>query len=292
MKKNKMKDEKLKRAIIFVIGVFILAMTYNIFVIPNNFVIGGSSGLAIVAKAIFHIDPVIFIYVVDILLLVVSYIFLGFDDTWKSTVGSLLYPFLISITGLFTNYLIPYFTFDNIIITICFTGSLLGLGFGLVYKTGYTTGGGDIIKQILHKYNKMPTGKAAVICDIVVIGLGTFALGMKMVVYSSIIIVISSIIIDKILIGISDSKMFIINSKEYVKIQDTIVNKLATGVTLINAQGGYNEAFQPLLMVVIPTKEFYLLKDTVLEIDPDAFFVVSDCYETKGGMKRKNLPFI
>ena len=287
-----MYNKTIKRSLIFFFGVLILAFTYNLFVVPYNFVIGGTSGLSIVFNAIFKIDPVIFIYVADIILLIISYIFIGKDKTYASLIGSFLYPLLITFTAPITKMLIPYVNIDNILITVVITGCLLGLGYGIVYKAGYSTGGGDVIMQLMNKYNKISEGKASLIMDIIIVLLGGAILGLANVIYSSIIIIIETNLIDKILIGISDSKMFFVYSKKDVEIRDYVIKNLSTGVTLFNTKGGYNQDDNTMLMVVVPTKDYYIFKESILRIDTDAFFIVSDCYEATGGVKRKNLPFI
>ncbi len=287
-----MYKKSIKKSIIFFIGVLISALTYNIFVIPNNFVIGGVSGLAIVVNVIFKIDPVVFLYVVNVILLIVSYIFIGKDKTYASLIGSFLYPLLITFTAPITKIIIPYINIDNILVTVAITGCLLGIGNAIIYKVGYSTGGGDVVMQLLNKYNKISEGKATLIMDIIIILLGGAILGLANVIYSSLIIVIETNLIDKVLIGISDCKMFFVYSKKDTEIRNYVIKNLNTGVTLFNTKGGYNDDDNTMLMVVVPNKDYYLFKESILRIDNEAFFVVSDCYEATGGVKRKNLPFI
>ena len=287
-----MYKKSIKKSIIFFIGVLISALTYNIFVIPNNFVIGGVSGLAIVVNVIFKIDPVVFLYVVNVILLIVSYIFIGKDKTYASLIGSFLYPLLITFTAPIAKIIIPYINIDNILVTVAITGCLLGIGNAIIYKVGYSTGGGDVVMQLLNKYNKISEGKATLIMDIIIILLGGAILGLANVIYSSLIIVIETNLIDKVLIGISDCKMFFVYSKKDTEIRNYVIKNLNTGVTLFNTRGGYNDDDNTMLMVVVPNKDYYLFKESILRIDNEAFFVVSDCYEATGGVKRKNLPFI
>ena len=287
-----MYKKSIKESIIFFIGVLISALAYNIFVIPNNFVIGGVSGLAIVVNVIFKIDPVVFLYVVNVILLIVSYIFIGKDKTYASLIGSFLYPLLITFTAPIAKIIIPYINIDNILVTVAITGCLLGIGNAIIYKVGYSTGGGDVVMQLLNKYHKISEGKATLIMDIIIILLGGAILGLANVIYSSLIIVIETNLIDKVLIGISDCKMFFVYSKKDTEIRDYVIKNLNTGVTLFNTRGGYNDNDNTMLMVVVPNKDYYLFKESILRIDNEAFFVVSDCYEATGGVKRKNLPFI
>ena len=285
-------DTIIKNTLLFFMGVLLLALTYNIFVVPNNFVTGGVGGLSIIYKNIFNSNPIIFIYAMDIILLIISYIFLGKDKTYHSLIGSILYPVLITLTLPITKVIIPLIQIDNIIIIIILTGCLLGLGYSLVYKAGFNTGGGDVIMNLMVKYLKMPEGRATLIMDIVIVLLGGITLGLENVIYSIMIIVIITTIVDKIIIGISDSKMFFIHSSKLPDIRKYVLNNLSTGATIFQTKGGLQKKDREMLMVVVPTRDYYRFKEEILKIDEKVFYIVSDCYEATGGVKRKNLPFI
>ena len=92
--------------------------------------------------------------------------------------------------------------------------------------------------------------------------------------------------------GISDSKMFIIYTKKVDELQNILLKNMATGVTIFNTQGGYKGEKRKMLMVVVPNSLYYLVKETILNIDSEAFFIISDCYEVKGGVKKKRYSFI
>ena len=284
--------ETVLNTLLFFLGVLLLAITYNISVVPNNFVTGGVGGLSIIYKNIFNSNPVIFIYVMDIVLLIISYIFLGKEKTYQSLVGSILYPILITLTTPITKHILPLVEIDNIIIVITLTGCLLGLGYALVYKAGFNTGGGDVIMNLMVQYLKMPEGKATLIMDVLIVLLGGITLGLENVIYSIMIIVIITTLVDKIIIGISDSKMFHIHSAKISKIREYVLKNLNTGATIFQTKGGFQKKDREMLMVVVPTRDYYRFKEEILKIDENAFYIVSDCYEVTGGVKRKNLPFI
>ena len=279
-------------ALTFFFGVLIMALTYNTFTVPNNFVTGGVGGLSIIYKNIFNTNPVVLIYTLNIILLFVSHFLLGKQTTYRAVVGSLLYPVLITVTSPITKHLVPIVEIDNIIITIILTGCLLGVGNSLVYKAGFTTGGGDISMKLITKYGKITEGKATLIQNVIIVLLGGVTLGLKDVIYSIMIIVIITTITDKFSIGISDSKMFLIHSGKNNEIRKYLKENLNTGSTIFQTKGGFSKEDREMLMVVVPTRDYYLFKEIIHKIDKEAFFIVSDCYEVNGGVKRKNLPFI
>lgn len=290
MKDKIINSAKIYKMISLIVGTFLLALNYNLFLLPNNLVIGGTSGISIVFKNI--IDPTVFIYVATFLLLIVSFIFLGYDDTKKTIVGSLLYPLFVTVTKPLAAILIPKLVFEEFIVTVILTGLFYGVANGIIFKTGFTTGGTDVIIKILTKYLKIPEGKSSTYMNGIIILIGGFNFGLPRVVYALFVLFLSTYLIDKIMIGISDSKVFYIYTKNSKKIRDVILEELKTGYTILPTLGGYSHNNGELIMCVVNSGDYYLFKEIVLNIDPDAFMLVNDCYDVNGGVKKKNLPFI
>jgi len=286
------KKDFFPRIVLLIIGVFLLALNYNLFLLPNHLVIGGTTGLSIVFESLLGWNPNIFLYVCTGLLMIVSFIFLGVKQTSASIVGSILYPLFVTLTAPLANIMLEYIHFDNIILLILAVGLLYGCANGIIYKVGFDTGGSDIIMRILHKYFHMPEGKSAFATQILIILFGGMIFGINNLIYAIMILVIYTTIVDKIIIGISDSKLFFIYTKKWETVEDYILNELHTGVTILETEGGYSKEKNNLLMCVVPNKDYYLFKEMILQIDSSAFLIIHDCYEVKGGMKRRNLPFL
>lgn len=280
------------RSIILVLATTLLALNYNLFLVPNNLVTGGTSGLAIILKELFGLSPSIFLAISSLVLILISFIFLGKKETNRNIIGSILYPFFVSITVPLAKEITPYIKFDSMLITVLVAGTLSGISNGLIYKTGFTTGGSDILMKLLNKYAKVPEGKAIFSVNLIIMIFGAIIFGTNKFIYALIILYLNSQLIDRILIGISSSKLFFIYTKKTDEVRKFIINDLKTGVTILNAQGGYSKETNQVLMCVVPTRDYYLFKETVLSIDKKAFFVINDCYEVTGGVKRRNLPFI
>ncbi|MEG1892833.1 MAG: YitT family protein [Bacilli bacterium] len=278
--------------VFFVIGVLLLAFCYNLFLLPNDFVIAGLSGVSLVVHKLTGLNPTIFIYISSFILIVISFIFLGFEKTKYTIIGSILYPLMITFTAPFVVYLIDYVSFSDTILTVLFAGVLFGIGSGLVYKCGFTTGGNDVLMQIMNKHFKISETKALMFMNVIVIGFGVAIFGFEKGVYSIIIMFISSLLIDKIIYGISESKLFYVFSKDARKLKKAIFEEFETGYTILPTKGGYSHTNGNLIMVVVTNRDYYKFKTKILELDPKAFFIISDCYEVNGGVKRSNLPFI
>lgn len=296
MVKKELLKKEIKEPIVigasFVFGTYCLALCYNLFFVPNNLVVGGTSGLAIVLEELFNINSQLFIYIASIILLIVSYIFLGKEETKNTVIGSLLYPIFVTFTKPIAEILLHYLTFKEMLITVVLAGLLYGFSNGIIFKFGYTTGGSDVIMKLFCKYFHISEGSSTLIFNSIVIFLGALTFGFDMGVYAIIILIINSLIVDKIIIGISNSKKFMIYTRNAKEVKNVISKEFMTGFTIFPTVGGYSHINGAMIMCVIRNRDVNLFKEKILEIDSQAFFVISDCYEVQGGVKRSNLPFI
>lgn len=292
MKKKTNIAHSINRLTIFLIGTYIIALSYNTFLKPNSLVIGGTTGLSIIFSKLLNWDTTIFILVSGLVLLIISYIFLGAKKSRHNVLGTLIFPLMVYLTTPLAQAIIPYVKLDDFLITTIIAGISYGIGFGLLYKTGFTTGGMDIVMQILNKYLKMPEGDASFVSNIVIVLAGLPLYGLSHTVYSSIVLYMEQLVTNKIVIGISDSKLFYVYTRKLDKVRDALVQKGTTGFTIIPTLGGYSHYKGEMLMCVVDTKDYYEFRELVLNIDKDAFFVIDDCYEVNGGTKKQHLPFL
>ncbi len=275
------KKFRIRRYLQLLLGLLAISVAFNLFLLPNNIVFGGVSGISIIVKQIFGLDPSIFIFISSALLLIVSYFFLGWETTSASIVGSFLFPVFVNLTSSI-NTIISLGEAEPLLFTI-FGGVLYGFGAGLVFKAGFTTGGTDIINQIISKYFHVSMGNAMLMSDGLIVLSGVFVFGVNKLMYALITVYIIGMLTDKVLLGISDSKAFYIITEEDEKVRDYVLNYLNHGITIFNARGGFSKEKQKVLMCVVPTKEYFKLKEGIHEIDKNAFFVVTDAYEVFGG---------
>lgn len=279
----------LVRSALLIVGVFLLAMTYNLIIGPNQLVIGGMTGLSVVIGSITDINSVFFLYIFNFALIIVSFIVLGVKKTWRTIIGSLLYPIMITCTVPLASYI--NLNLDNDIIIILLCGIITGVGNGLVYKAGYTTGGSDVIIQTIGEKKKTSMGTATLITNMTIILFGGYILGFNKAIYAILILFINSYLVDRIMLGISNSKMFYIYTKEVKKVKKFIMKDINTGVTILSIEGGFTKRRSKMIMCVVRSRDYFLFKEKILSIDPTAFLVINDCYEVTGGVKRNNLPF-
>lgn len=270
----------LERWGLFLIGLCLSAISFNIFYAPYNIVSGGVSGLSIIYKYLFNFDESMFILVTSLIFLLVSYIFLGKEATAKSVVGSILYPIFIKGTSFLPN--IIDFHNTSLLLLVIYGGALSGLSLGLMINTGFTNGGTQILFQLMNKYMKISVGSASGIVNGIIIVLGAKIFGLTNTVYAIIALLISSHIADRIILGISYKKAFYIITNKEEEIKKYVLNGAGHSYTMVDAKGGYSNKKMKMLMCVIPTREYTMLKEVILEIDKNAFFIVVDCYEASG----------
>ena len=281
----------LKRILVMTIGILIMAFSYNIFIVPHNIVIGGTSGLAIIFKKIFSIKPFTFLIISETLLIILSLITLGPKKASMNLIGAILYPIFVSITEKPSIYLAEKFPITDMIIITVLAGFFYGFGSAIVYKTGFSTGGSDTITQIITEYLKIPSGVALFIVNVIIILLGTFVFGIEQTVYSVLIVLINSKVIDKIMLGISDSKAFYIITNKPKEIKG-LISTLKTGYTVIKSTGGYTKEDNEVIMCILHTRDYYMFKNLIEEIDPNSFIIITDCYEVYGGKRKEISTFI
>lgn len=272
-------SKKIKRYIMFFIGVLLSAVAFNLFLKPCH-LISGLSGLSIITEEIFNIDPSLVILLGNVLLLIASYVFLGIDKTKSTVLGSILYPLLVKATETIPNY-IDLGDTEMIVIALC--GALIsGVGTGLVFKNNFTTGGTDVLKQILSHYGKMPYSKANIYSEGIIMFIGGIFFGWQSFIYSIITSYSSGMISDRVILGISEYKTLEIITTEEKAIKNFIMETLNHGVTEMEAQGGYTNKKKKVLLCAIPTREYFVATEAIKKLDPEAFVIVIDTYEIQG----------
>ena len=262
-------SDRLKRYTLFAVGVILQALAFNIFILPSNMVFG-VSGIGVVLKQLLGINPSFVILIANILLIIASFVYLGKNITSRTILGALLYPLLVELTV----FIVPYIDLGKTepVIVALFGAVIYGLGTGFVFKAGYTTGGTDVIKQIISQYGKKSMGQATLYIEGIIVTVGVFVFGWQAFIYSIISLAIISTITDKVILGISEYKTFqIITSKES-EVKQFILNQLHHGVTMIDSRGGFTGERKKIMLCTIPTKEYFLLKEGIVHIDKNAFY--------------------
>lgn len=263
-----------------VIGNLILSLGVALFIIPNNILSGGVAGIAISIQPITGIEPQVTINVLTILFFIVGALILGKKFATKTLLSSILYPsFLTMFTALASRYTL---TGDPLLASL-YGGACVGIGVGLVFRSGASTGGMDIPPLIINKYTGIPLPQLVLIVDALTVLLGASIYGIEQALIGLIAVAVSSTLINKmIVLGSHKSKSVMIISEQYAEIILRIQNEISRGVTILEGEGAYSKTRKPVLMVVIASKQYHDLKNIVDEIDEEAFMIVSDVNDVHG----------
>lgn len=272
-------SKRVKRSVMFFIGVLISAVSFNLFIKPCHLIFG-VSGISIMTEKLYGIDPSIIIMIGNVLLLIMSYVFLGREDTRLTIIGSILYPVLIKLTDFIPKY-ISLGNTETIVVALC--GAILsGIGTGLIFKNNFTSGGTDVLKQIFSKYGKMSYSKANFYSEGIIMFLGGLVFGFEALIYSLIALIVSGYVSDRVIMGISEYKTLQIVTIKEEDIKKYIIETLNHGITEIDAKGAYTNKSKKVLLCAIPTREYFIVTEGIKKIDPDAFVIAIDTYEIQG----------
>lgn len=260
-----------------VFGILLVSIAYNLCFAPFHFDTGGVSGLSIVITNLFPIKESVFIFILNMMLLVLSFIVLGKTLTKNTLLGSLLFPLFISLTSFLQNY-ISFAGLEEIIVAVL-GGVLSGVGFGLVFKNNFTSGGTDILNQIAEKKFKIPMSKSMIFVDGAIVLFGGIVFGIEKMIYSIIALILISVISNKTMLGINKNKVFYIHTQKQKEVKNYLTKDLKYDITIFEVEGGFSNQKNHLILCSVDTSNYYRVKTGIELIDPKAFLTITEAYE-------------
>lgn len=279
------KKNRINRFFFLVVGTFIVALIYNSFIVSNNLVYGGIGGLAIIVNKMFDININLFINIVTVFLILLSLVLMGFKHTSYSIIGFGVYTLMINITSPISSLI--NVNFDSFLFSVIINAIIMGFGFGLIYRTGFNTGGSDSIVQIIQHFFHLPTGKISNFINSIIVIIGAVNFGIIKSIYAIIFLKIMNFISDYIVLGVSSSKLCYIKTNHTKEVEKYLSENLSTGYSLIESTNGVGILKRSIIFIVVPNDYFYHLKQEVLKIDNKAKFISNDCYTVENGHMKK-----
>ncbi|MFA6628081.1 MAG: YitT family protein [Bacilli bacterium] len=280
--KLKFNKSKMLEWVYITIGVMIASLSVSFFLDPIDLVIGGVTGLGVIFKALLHRDISFYIFIINMILLVVGLIFLGKSFFLKTAYGSIIFPVFVKLFNMLYKVAFTEPIMDKILVVL-FSSLLMGIGLGIVIKYGGTTGGSEIPQNILLKYFHIPYSVSLYLIDGLVIMLGYFVFKeITDVLYGLVYIYLSGLVVDRLVFSGFNKRAVYIISSECDKIKERILVDLGRGVTQIKVVGGFSNTERNKLVCVLSSFEFYKLKKIIEEYDPHAFFYVVRADEVSG----------
>jgi uncharacterized membrane-anchored protein YitT (DUF2179 family) len=272
---------KITEYIFVLIGAAIIAIVFNVFLLPNKVASGGVSGISTILHEVAGWEPAYVQWAFNIPLFVAGVIFLGKQFGAKTLAGTLFLPFVVFLTRSWEPW-----TNDPLLASL-FGGIGVGLGLGIVFRGRASTGGTDLAAQIIHKYTGLSLGTSVALIDGLIVLSAAILFDIESGLYALLGLYVTSKTIDLVQIGLGVSKMAMIITNNQDEVRDAILQKMDRGVTRLSGYGGYTDNERPILMCVFEHSEFTKLKQLVRTIDPTAFVIVMDAAEVLGeGFKR------
>lgn len=267
--------------IFFVLGSLVFAIAVNMFIAPNNIAPGGLTGIATMLNHLFELPIGTMVLVLNIPLFILGFIVFGFEFIIKTVVATVISSVMIDVT----QGLVPVYQGDPLI-TIVFGGALYGGGLALILMRGGTTGGTDLVANLISKrFPHISMARMIMLTNIIVVACSGFVYGnLESPLYAIIIIFIESKVIDAVLYGtsVATGKILFIISTKSNEIAEEIMCRLKRGVTALKSRGAYTDKEGEMLMCAVRRPEVSRLYHLVYKIDPKAFIIVGEAGQIRG----------
>lgn len=270
-----------QRGIFITIGALLMAVGLEIFLIPNQVIDGGVTGVSIMLSHITGIKLGVFLFLLNL-----PFVYLGYKQFGKTFAISTVYG--IIMLSLFATFFhpVPAFT-DDILLATIFGGIFLGIGVGLVIRNGGALDGTEILSIVISKKVPFSVGEIVMFINLFILGSAGFVYSWDRAMYSILAYVIASKAIDIVITGMEESKSVWIISDFAHEIGDAITDRLGRGVTFLHGEGAYTGDDKKVIFCIITRLEESKMTSIVEEIDPSAFLAIADIAEVRGGRFKK-----
>jgi len=263
------------------IGSAVVAIAFNVFLLPNKIASGGVSGISTIVHWTFGIEPSFVQWALNIPLFICGIIFLGSQFGYlqyalKTLVGTLFLPFVVFLTSGWDA------ATTNPLLGAIFGVMGVGLGLGIVFRGSASTGGTDLAAQIISKYTGLTLGASVILIDGTIVLVSAMTLSLESALYALIGMFLTAKTIDVVQLGFSQSKMALIISEKHELLRPKILKEIDRGVTRWEGYGGFTDDRRPVLLCVVSQREITRLKQLVKDVDPYAFVIVANAAEVLG----------
>lgn len=259
-------------------GAAIMGLGINCFNIANNLAEGGVAGISILLKLAFDWDPGITLLLINVPLFALGWFLLGRGSLALTAWGTVCLAFFLWLFG----WLGLRFPLDDLLLAALFAGVSLGLGLGIVFRFGGTTGGVDIVARICHKYLGWKIGRTMFMADVLVIGVSLIYLEPPQAMYTGVVVFVGTRLVDTVQEAAYSARAVTIVSAQADEIAGRITRELHRGATLIPGRGAYTGEPRGVVYVVVGRSEVVRLKNLVRRVDPRAFLSVAIASEVFG----------
>ena len=261
------------------LGNTVYALAIVMFILPNDMITGGTTGLGIAIHHYFGLPIHTFVLIFNTLMLLLGAAVLGMKFALTTLVSTFYYPVILGVLEQIPA--LQNVTDDKMLSTIC-GGLMIGMGIGIVIRCGASTGGMDIPPLVLNKKFGLPVSVMLYVFDFIILISQMLFTNKEEIVYGILLVLIYTVILDKVLLMGSTRTKVEIMTEKYEELNRLIQERLDRGTTLVYTQTGYLRNDQPMILTVVSNRELMRLNQLVQEIDPHAFMIIGNVNEVRG----------
>lgn len=278
MNKDKIREYAFKYLLI-IVGSALFAMGFRFFLYPNSIIVGGVSGIAMIINMLTNIPVGLLTIILNVPLFIIAWKHFGTGFIIGSLVGMTLSSVFIDVFALF-----PISPTDDMLLACIIGGAVKGLGLGIVYYAGATTGGTDIIAKFIRlKFPYLNFGTVVLITDfIIIVAFAAIFNKVESAMYAVITMFVVSKVVDLVLYGIDNSNVCYIISEKSEQLITDITDTLHRGVTILEGEGAYSHQSKQVLLCVVKRTQISEIRKLIKNIDENAFFIVTDAKNVFG----------
>lgn len=273
--------KKAKTFLMMTLGCILLAMGVYFFKIPNGFATGGVTGIGtILAKLIPGITAGAWIWILNIALLILGFIFLGSKNGFKTVYCSMLYSAITYVLEIVVPVTAPLS--NQPLLELIYAMLLTSIGSAMIFNANGSSGGTDIVALILKKYTSLDVGKSLLVVDFLVAASSFIVFNIQTGLFSLLGLFSKAFIVDAVIESLNTCKYFVVITEKREEISEFIIKELHHGVTVSDTVGEYTQTPKTMIHTVCKRIEAVRLRSRIKEIDPHAFIIITTSSEIIG----------
>ncbi|WP_436436967.1 YitT family protein [Lapidilactobacillus dextrinicus] len=272
-------ESKFLNLLLLVIGIEILAVSINMFYAPHEIAAGGATGIAILLEATLGLNISVVVMLINIVMLILSYIFLGKGTTVRIALGSVLLPICLAITPQIK-------LIEDPLLTVIVGGAIFAVGISILYQLDASSGGTTVPPLIIKKYFGIKTSTTLLMIDGMICLLNLFVAGIETMFLAILSQILTTIVMNFIETGLDRKKVIYVMSEHDLEELKQQLAYLGKALTIFNVTGGYTGNEREMLMIVVENPDYHHMLKTIRNIDAEAFILVANAAEAHGGVWR------
>ena len=278
-----MHGHSLKRIILDIVLVLFgnacVAFGYAAFAIPIDLIVGGATGIGLLISQLIPIDYTTVVFIINMIALVLGYMILGKRFAAGTVLSSFAFPFFLE---LFESIPALSHLSSDILLCTIYAGIFIGIGLGIVFRLGYSTGGMDVPPLIVHHKTNISISVLINIFDTVILISQVFFSNFEGILYGIIAVFIMNAVLDKVIVLGEKNLQVLVISPKYEEISKAIFKEIDRGCTFVNITTGYFQNEQKAVLCVVNNREHAQINELIRQIDPEAFIIGSEIHSVKG----------